>query len=121
MGSNKLFKSIFLVSLGIVLICLSVIAAGSLPNEEPSLSNEIDYSKLKFELLNKNETCEESLSLLYSTKTTEYYTYCKENIYIKWQNGEIDTVEEALIDGKITIENLYNYNIEIVAEDINEN
>lgn len=121
MGSNKLFKSIFVISLTIILICLSVIAAGSLPNEEPSLSNEIDYSKLKFELLNKNETCEESLSLLYSTKTTEYYTYCKENIYIKWQNGEIDTVEEALSESKITIENLYNYDIEIVAEDINEN
>ena len=69
----KLFVSFLLFS--IILICLSVIAAGSLPDEEPTLSNEIDYSKLNFEILNKNETCEESLELLYSTENKEYYTF----------------------------------------------
>ena len=115
MGTNKIFKSLFVISLTIILICLSVIAAGSLPDEEPTLSNEIDYSKIRFELLNKNKTCEESMELLLSTETANYYTYCKENMYIKWQNGEIDTLEEALNENKITIESLNNYDIEIVV------
>ena len=121
MGTNKLFRNLFVISLTIILICLSVLAAGSLPDEEPTLSNEIDYSKLNFEILNKNETCEESLELLYSTENKEYYTYCKENVYIKWENGEIDTIEESIVENKITIESLNNYDIEIVAVDKNEN
>lgn len=115
MGTNKIFKSLFVISLTIILICLSVIAAGSLPDEEPTLSNEIDYSKLRFELVNKNKSCEESMELLYSTETANYYTYCKENVYIKWQNGEINTVEEALTKNKVTIESLNDYDIEIVV------
>ena len=43
-------------------------------------------------------------------------------MYIKWENGEIDLVEDALLDEKLKIEELYNNtNIEIIMVDKNEN
>lgn len=121
MGTKNIFKGLFVISLTFILICLSVIVAGGLPNETPTLSQEIDYTKLKFEIVNKNITCEESLELLYSTKITDYYTYCKENMYIKWENGEIDTLEEALDENKVSIESLKDYDVEIIQIGKNEN
>ena len=120
MGSNNLLKNIFVIILTFILICLSVIIAGELPDEEATLSSEIDYSKLKYEVLNKNVNCEEELEKLYQTEKETFYTYCKENVYIKWENGKIDLLEEALLDNKINIEDLRNYDIEIVVVD-NEN
>ena len=121
MGNNKLLKNIFVLALTFILICLSIIIAGELPDDEVSLSNEIDYSKLKYEVLNKNKTCDESLEELFRTNHKIYYTYCQENVYIKWENGEIDLLAEALIEDKILIEDLDGTNVEIVVEDINEN
>ena len=121
MGNNKLLKHIFVLALTFILICLSIIIAGELPDDEVSLSNEIDYSKLKYEVLNKNKTCDESLEELFRTNDKVYYTYCQENVYIKWENGEIDLLAEALIEDKILIEDLDGTNVEIVVEDINEN
>ena len=121
MGTKKIFKGLFVMSLTFILICLSVIVAGGLPNETPTLSPEIDYTKLRFEIVNKNVTCEESLELLYSTKTTDYYTYCKENVYVKWENGEIDTLEETLDENKVNIESLKDYDVEIIQIEKNEN
>ena len=86
-------------------------------NEEATLSNKIDYSKLRYDLLNKNVNCEESLEELYKTEKETFYTYCKENVYIKWENGEIDLIEDALYDEKINIDDLKNYDIEIVVVD----
>ncbi len=120
MGSNSLLKKIFIIALTFILICLSVIIAGELPDEEATLSSKIDYSKLKFEVLNKNVNCEEELEELYQTEKETFYTYCKENVYIKWENGKIDLIEDALLDEKINIEDLKNHDIEIVVVD-NEN
>lgn len=121
MGNNGLVKKIFIVSLTFILICLSVIIAGELPDEEATLSNKIDYTKLKYEVLNKNINCEDSLEELYKTEKETFYTYCKENIYIKWENGKIDLIEDALLEEKINIEDLQNYDIEIVVVNNNEN
>ena len=66
-----------LFSLTFILICLSVIIAGELPDEDVSLSNKVDYSKLKYEVLNKNVDCNKTLEILYQTEKTTYYTYCK--------------------------------------------
>lgn len=121
MGSNNLLKKIFVVLLTFILICLSIIIAGELPDEEATLSSKIDYSKLKYEVLNKNVNCEESLEELYQTDTETFYTYCKDNVYIKWENGKIDLIEEALYDEKIKIEDLQNSDIEIVVVNNNEN
>ena len=38
-------------------------------------------------------------------------------MYIKWENGEIDLIEDALYDEKINIDDLKNYEIEIVVVD----
>lgn len=121
MGSNKLLKKIFVVSLTFILICLSIIIAGELPDEEATLSNKIDYSKLKYEVLNKNVNCNESLEELYQTENETFYTYCKENVYIKWENGEIDLIEDALNDEKVNIYDLQDFDIEIVVVNNNEN
>ena len=122
MGSKSFFKKIFIFSLTFILICLSVIIAGELPDDEATLSNKVDYSKLKYEVLNKNVDCNKSLEKLYQTENATYYTYCKENVYIKWENGEIDLVEDVLLDEKVKIEELYNNtNIEIIVVDKNEN
>ena len=114
---NNILKKIFVISLTFILICLSIIIAGELPDEEATLSNKIDYSKLRYDLLNKNVNCEESLEELYQTEKETFYTYCKENVYIKWENGEIDLIEDALYDEKINIDDLKNYDIEIVVVD----
>lgn len=114
---NNILKKIFVISLTFILICLSIIIAGELPDEEAALSNKIDYSKLRYDLLNKNVNCEESLEELYKTEKETFYTYCKENVYIKWENGEIDLIEDALYDEKINIDDLKNYDIEIVVVD----
>ena len=114
---NNILKKIFVISLTFILICLSIIIAGELPDEEATLSNKIDHSKLRYDLLNKNVNCEESLEELYKTEKETFYTYCKENVYIKWENGEIDLIEDALYDEKINIDDLKNYDIEIVVVD----
>ena len=114
---NNILKKIFVISLTFILICLSIIIAGELPDEEATLSNKIDYSKLRYDLLNKNVNCEESLEELYKTEKETFYTYCKENVYIKWENGEIDLIEDALYDEKVNIDDLKNYDIEIVVVD----
>ena len=99
---------------------MTIIIAGELPDEEATLSNKIDYSKLRYEVLNKNVNCQEDLEELYQTNNETFYTYCKENVYIKWENGEIDLIEDALYEDKININDLQNYDIEIVVMD-NEN
>lgn len=118
---HKILKSIFITSLAFVLVCMSVLCAAGLSETAPSLSNELDYSKLKYEIIDKNILCQDNLEKIYSTKNKTYYTYCKDNVYIKWENGEIDLLEEALNENKIEIEDLNKFDITIVVEDKNEN
>ena len=121
MIAKKIFKSIFITSLSFILVCMSIICAADLSETEQPLSSTIDYSKLKYEIINKNKMCKQELEKLYSTENKIYYTYCKNDVYIKWENGKIDLLEEALVDKKIDIEDLKKFNIEIVVENKNEN
>lgn len=121
MITKKIFKSIFITSLSFILVCMSIICAADLSDSEQPLSNEIDYSKLKYEIINRNKMCQDELEKIYSTENEIYYTYCKNDVYIKWENGEIDLLEDALVDKKIDINDLGKHNIKIVVEDKHEN
>ena len=121
MITKKIFKSIFITSLSFILVCMSIICAADLSDSEQPLSNEIDYSKLKYEIINRNKMCQDELEKIYSTENEIYYTYCKNDVYIKWEDGEIDLLEDALVDKKIDINDLGKHNIKIVVEDKHEN
>lgn len=121
MITKKIFKSIFITSLSFILVCMSIICAADLSDSEQPLSNKIDYSKLKYEIINRNKMCQDELEKIYSTENEIYYTYCKNDVYIKWENGEIDLLEDALVDKKIDINDLGKHNIKIVVEDKHEN
>lgn len=120
MGSNGLVKKLFIIALTFILICLSIIIAGELPDDDPSLSNEINYDKLKYEILNKNKDCQEDMEEIYTKENTTYYTYCKNEIYVKWENGEIDLLEDALLEEKVKVEDLMNKNLRLVVVESDE-
>lgn len=120
MGNNGLLKKLFIVALTFILVCLSIIIAGELPDDDPSLSSEINYKKLKFEVLNRNPECEEEMEELYRVENTTYYTYCKDDMYIKWENGEIDLLEETLLENKINIEDLIDKDLRLVVVENDE-
>ena len=112
MKTKIIIMSIFAVILITLLIGLLVIIFTN--DNEEELPKIVDYV-----IENKSETCVSALELIYEDKNNSYYLSCiKSNyIYLKWDDGEIDLLKNALDNKKVTIDSLIEHGLDVIVNE----
>ena len=75
-------------------------------------------------ILDKSEACNETTIIdIYRDEEYTYYLNCKnpDNIYLEWNNGVVNLLEDDLNDGKVTINSLIEHGLNVERRSNNEN
>lgn len=108
MKTRIIFKSIFLLVLFFLLIGLTIIIFSD---------NNIysrNYPKLEDYIITYNEECNNGKELLYEDDNNKYYISCDiTNVHLKWDFGNIDSLNTALKNKKVTIDSLINHGLKV--------
>ena len=103
-----IFKSIFLLVLLFLLIGLTIIIFSDNNIYSRKLPRIEDY-KIIYE-----DECKNDLVLLEEDDDYKYYIYCDvNNIHLKWDYGNIDSLNTALKYKKVTIDSLMSHGLNI--------
>ena len=82
---------------------------------ESRLISETSYEKYDI-VINKEATCSNEKTILYSTETDEVYSYCLDEIVIDYGSNKFE-LAHALSSGKIVLEDLYKDYVSIDKDD----
>ena len=111
MKTKFALKSIFVIFLTMILVCLVIIILDRNNYSMPAL---VDY----FIEDNSNE-CYGEKELIYSDKDYNYYLPCNKssNITIHWDEGVSESLSHSLKYGKVSIESLIKHGLGIIKNE----
>ena len=115
MKAKIVLKSIFLFILVLILIGLLYIIFTKSGND-----NGVNVFKLvDYVIEDRTETCNEKLELIYSSKGKKYYLPCEksEYVFLKWDDGVVDSLKNAIDKEKVTMDSLMEHGLEIIVND----
>lgn len=97
--------------IGLVAVCMSnndYTVRNFYPGEIPTPSDYV--------IVDKSETCNETtIDDFYKDDEYTYYLTCKDskNIYLEWNNGEVNLLEKDLTSGRVTIDSLISHGLNV--------